>query len=93
LSKWTELVVDHKQPNSFSIIVDRFKEVTNLDFDKIEYTLNAQNHLIFTDTNLTEQFRKYHKEKAILRIVRKECNLSRTGFARIKKTSKDLTIK
>ncbi len=25
LSKWTELAVDHRQPNTFSIIVDRFK--------------------------------------------------------------------
>ncbi len=93
LSTWTELVVDHRQPNTFSIIVDRFKEVNKIDLDVIEYTSNDQNHLVFQDGNLTESFKKYHQEKANLRIVRAECNSSRTGMARIKRTTKDLTIK
>ena len=93
LSRWTELAVDHRQPNTFSVIVDRFKEVNRIELDRIEYTSNDQNHIIFKDDNWTEQFRKYHMEKANLRIVRTECNSSRTGLARIKRTSKDLTIK
>lgn len=93
LSKWTELAVDHRQPNTFSVIVDRFKEVNRIDLEIIEYTSNDQNHIIFKDDNWSEQFRKYHMEKASLRIVRSECNSSRTGLARIKRTSKDLTIK
>jgi hypothetical protein len=93
LSKWTELVVDHRQPNTFSIIVDRFKEVDKIDLDIIEYTSNDQNLIVFKDNSWTEQFRKYHMEKASLRIVRTECNSSRTSLARIKRTSKDLTIK
>lgn len=93
LSKWTDLVVDHRQPNTFSIIVDRFKEVNRIDLDAVEFTSNEQNHIIFKDDNLTQEFKNYHKEKANLRIVRKECNSSRTGMARIKKTSKDLIIK
>ncbi len=92
LSKWTELVVDHRQPNTFSIIVDRFKEVTNLDLEAIEYTSNAQNQIIFKDESLTEDFRAYHKNKANLRLVRKECNSSRAAMARVKKTTKDLTV-
>lgn len=93
LLKWTELVVDHRQPNTFSIIVDRFKEVNRINLGEIEYTSNEQNLIIFKDENLTQNFKKYHKEKASLRVVRKECNSSRTGMARIKKTKKDLTIK
>lgn len=93
LSKWTELVVDHRQPNTFSVIVDRFKEVNSIQLDIIEYTSNDQNHIIFKDDILTKQFRKYHMEKASLRIVRIECNSSRTGLARIKRTTKDLTVK
>jgi len=27
ISEWSELVVDHRQPNTFSIILDRFKEI------------------------------------------------------------------
>lgn len=92
LSKWTELVVDHRQPNTFSIIVDRFKEVNKIDLDSIEFTSNGQNHVIFEDDKWAESFKQYHKEKASLRIVRIECNSSRTGMARIKRSSKDLTI-
>lgn len=93
LSKWTELAVDHRQPHTFSIIVDRFKEVNNFNFDVIEYSSSLGNQLVFKDENLTQSFRDYHKTKANLRIVRKECNSSRTGLARVKKTTKDLTIK
>ena len=93
LSKWTELAVDHRQPNTFSIIVDRFKEVNRIDLETIEYTSSDQNHVVFKDENWTDKFRKYHTEKASLRIVRIECNSSRTGMARLKRTSKDLTIK
>lgn len=93
LSKWTELVVDHRQPNTFSVIVDRFKEVNSIEINKIKFSTNEHNYIIFKDNNLTEHFKKYHKEKASLRIVRKECNSSRTGLARIMRTSKDLTVK
>lgn len=93
LSKWTELAVDHRQPNTFSIIVDRFKEVNNFDLEAIEYDSNQYNHIVFKDENLAQRFKDYHKAKANLRIVRKECNSSRTGLARVKKTAKDLTVK
>lgn len=93
LSKWTELVVDHRQPNTFSVIVDRFKEVNKIALDLIKYTSNDHNHTIFEDEFLTSQFKKYHMEKANLRIVRTECNSGRTGMARLKRTSKDLIIK
>ncbi|WP_234733576.1 DUF3223 domain-containing protein [Tellurirhabdus bombi] len=93
LSKWTELVVDHRQPNTFSIIVDRFKEVNNFDLEALEYDSNQHNHIIFKDEALGQSFKDYHKAKAHLRIVRKECNSSRTGLARVKKATKDLTVK
>lgn len=92
LSKWTELVVDHRQPNTFSTIVDRFKEINKFDFNTIKYFANSENHLVFEDQALIDKFRDYHKKKAVLRLVRKECNSSRTGMARLKKSSKDLTI-
>lgn len=92
LSTWTELVVDHRQPNTFSIIIDRFKEVNKIDLDNIEYTTTDQNHIVFEDDKWAESFKQYHKNKASLRIVRIECNSSRTGMARVKRSSKDLTI-
>ena len=93
LSKWSELAVDHRQPNTFSVILDRFKEVNKINFETIEFITNEINQVVFQDINLAEKFRQYHKEKASLRIVRTECNSSRTGMARLKRTSKDLTIK
>jgi hypothetical protein len=92
LSKWNELVVDHRQPNTFSVIVDRFKELTNIDLETIEYATDDKNNIVFSDAELSEKFRQYHKEKANLRIVRRECNSSRTGMSKIKRTNKDLTI-
>lgn len=92
LSKWTELVIDHRQPNTFSMIVERFKEINGIDLDSIEYETNEQNFFMFKDLDLTHKFKKYHKEKASLRLVRKECNLSRSGMAVLKQSGKDLTI-
>ncbi len=92
MAKWEDLAVDHRQPNTFSVIVDRFKEVKNIKVEEIEYYIDENNFFLFKDENLTSEFQEYHKAKANLRIVKKECNLSRTGMARIKRTSKDLTI-
>lgn len=92
LSNWEDLVVGHRQPNTFSIIVDRFKEVTKMDLEKIDYFTDDNNFLLFKNEELKEQFRNYHKDKATLRVVKKECNSSRTGMAKIKKSTKDLSI-
>lgn len=92
LSKWTELVIDHRQPMTFSVILDRFKEVQHIDLEPIKYISNEQNHIVFEDETLSSKFRDYHKEKAVLRIVRKDCNSGRASMARIKDTAKDLKI-
>lgn len=93
LSTWTELVIDHRQPNTFSMIVDRFKERNEIDAKTVEYTSDDQNLVMFQDARLAEAFVSYHKEKARLRLVRKECNYSRSGMGRVKKSTKDLAIK
>lgn len=92
LSKWTELVIDHRQPKTFSVIVDRFVELHKLDLNQLEYITNDKNQIVFQDGNISIIFRDYHNEKANLRIVRKECNLSRSGLARLKRSTKDLKI-
>ena len=92
LCKWEDLVVDHRQPNTFSIIVERFKEVKQIDIEKIEYFVDDKNQLLFGDQELLTAFVEYHKMKANLRIVKKENNLSRTGMARLKQTPNDLKI-
>ncbi len=92
LCKWESLVVDHRQPNTFSIIVDRFKEVKQIDTREIEYFVNDNNLLLFSDQNLLTEFKSYHNTKANLRIVKKENNLSRTGMARVKQSTNDLKV-
>ncbi len=92
LSAWEELVVDHRQPNTLSIIVDRFIELNRLEISGVEYFQDERNNVMFKDINLRKNFRKYHKEKATLRIVRKELNSSRTSQARVKAGPKDLKI-
>ena len=92
LSTWEELVVDHRQPNTLSVIVDRFKEVNNIVLDNLEYKTTKDNLIIFKDPELVRRFVLYHQNKATLRIVRKECNSSRSAMGRVKKSPKDLTI-
>jgi hypothetical protein len=92
-SKWTDLVVDHRQPNTFSIIVDRFIEMNKIKLEDVEYVTDENNLCIFKDNDLLQSFKEYHKEKAVLRIVRKECNSSRAHQGRLKEQKKDLKIK
>lgn len=93
LAKYEELNVDHRQPNTFSVIVDRFIELNNLDIEKIEYIQIDGGPNELKDNNLIQKFRKYHQEKANLRIVKKDLNLGRSFQARINRQKKDLTIK
>ncbi len=92
LSKWENLVIDHRQPNTFSVIVDRFIELNDIDINKVDYVTSSGNLLLFKDEHLIEKFKNYHKKKATLRIVRKECNSGRAYQARIAPQKKDLNI-
>jgi hypothetical protein len=87
-----DLVVDHRQPNTLSVIIDRFIEVNKIDIDKVEYTINPNKLTDFKDENLKNTFRIYHKDKALLRIVDKNLNASRSGLARLKQMKDDLRI-
>lgn len=92
LSSWTELNVDHRQPNTLSIIIDRFIELQKIDLKKVEYEKDNENKTFLADKELEDKFREYHIEKANLRIVRKEKNLSRSHQGRVKCQKKDLHI-
>lgn len=92
LCLWEELNVDHRQPNTFSVIVDRFIEVNNIDVLSIEYIETVDHVYEFKDEEISNAFKKYHKQKANLRIVKKGNNLGRSHQARIKRQKKDLTV-
>jgi len=72
--------------------------IENIRIGKVQFNTKCfellyRNLYIFKDNELFENFRKYHKEKAVLRIVRKECNSSRAHQGRLKEQKKDLRIK
>lgn len=92
LSTYEELNVDHRQPNTFSVIVDRFIEVNGIDIKNTTYILKDGCPNELSDINLKTKFQEYHKEKANLRLVRKDLNKGRSYQARIKRQKKDLTI-
>ena len=89
---YEELNVDHRQPNTFSVIVDRFIEIKNLNIKEIELLQIEGGPNEIADEKLKAEFREYHKEKANLRLVKRELNLSRAHQGRLGKTIKDLTI-
>ena len=93
LCKWEELNVDHRQPNTFSVILDRFIEIKQIDINKIEYEEYIDSVYVLKNNELAKEFREYHKEKANLRIVKKDNNLGRSHQARLGRQKKDLTIK
>jgi hypothetical protein len=92
LLKYEELNVDHRQPNTFSVIVDRFVELRNIDLKNIEYITIDGGPNELADKKLKEDFRQYHKDKANLRIVKKTLNLGRSYQARVNRQKKDLQI-
>lgn len=93
LAKYEELNVDHRQPNTFSVIVDRFIELKKIDIEKIEYIGIGGGPNELKDDKLKQEFRMYHQDKANLRIVKKNLNLGRSFQARVSRQKKDLTIK
>ena len=92
LCKWKDLVIDHRQPNTFSVIVDRFIEINEIDITKVDYIEIFDGVYEFGDEALSNQFKSYHKEKANLRIVKREINSGRAYQGRIKPQKKDLKI-
>lgn len=92
LCSWEELNVDHRQPNTFSVIIDRFIEVNCIDINKVEYIEIIDSVYMFKDVELGLKFKEYHKNKANLRIVKKKMNLGRSYQARLSRQKKDLTI-
>ena len=64
--------IDHKEPITFSFIVNKFKKEYGESFEIIEIDGNKY----FKDKKYEEQFRNFHNNIAILRILRKDLNLS-----------------
>lgn len=90
--KFEDLEVDHRQPNTLSVIIDRFIELNQIEIDKVEYKFEPYKLSSFKSSKLTKSFKDYHKDKALLRVVEKSLNHSRSGLARLQVMKDDLKI-
>ncbi|NOQ93533.1 MAG: hypothetical protein GQ547_02730 [Methylophaga sp.] len=92
LLKWEELNIDHRQPNTFSVIVERFVEKNSITLESIEYNEIDGGQDELADIKLKELFILFHKEKANLRLINQGLNLGRSHQSRINRQKKDLVI-
>ena len=90
--RWEELVVDHRQPNTFSVIFDRWLEVRAINVDDVETVADATLRIVFADAAIAQDFRAYHQKLATLRVVRRDLNASRSAMGRVARSSKDLLV-
>jgi hypothetical protein len=90
--RWEDLVVDHRQPNTFSVIFDRWLEARALNVDEVETTTDSTLRVVFADAALAQDFRVYHQKLATLRVVRRDLNASRAAMGRVCRSSKDLIV-
>ena len=67
-------------------------ELNNINLSEVEYFQIGGDMDEIANNELKEKFRQYHKDKANLRVVKKNLNLGRSFQARVNRQTKDLTI-
>jgi hypothetical protein len=92
LHDWENLCVDHRQPNTLSVIIDRFIEVSDVNLKIVGYRYVDGGPDEFQDNALKQSFRDYHRKKATLRVVHRSLNSSRAFQGRVSRNTKDLAI-
>lgn len=71
-----EAHVDHTPPNTFNKIVLDYKDINDIDVDKIEFAENSTGiGRIFKDSKLRNDFAHYHMQTAKLRVISATENL------------------
>lgn len=70
--------VDHVPPITFDAIVDEFIQLYSIEPEEVNLTGVKDGEIgdNFSDSNLSELFRRFHNEKAQLRLVSPKANLS-----------------
>ena len=78
--------IDHRAPLTFEVIVTTFLESRGLSLDQVPITKGQDDQVSpeITDTNLAEEFRKYHAGIARLDFVKKNIHLAQAPRQRIK---------
>ncbi len=84
-----EAHVDHKPPQTFSVIVKAFTIAGDIDLLAVRYRRSSIFGVELEDTGVADAFDRFHKKMAVLRIVRAAENLRTSYAARITPTAKD----
>ncbi|MDQ7049938.1 MAG: DCL family protein [Enterobacterales bacterium] len=89
LISYDDAHADHREPFTFSAIAHFFYKSKGLDLGAIEYETEGKYGNEFTDSELINSFREWHKENAKIRIVHGKTNLSKGYLGRVKATKAD----
>lgn len=89
--EWEDCQIDHKAPLTFSVIVKSFIVATKQDLNAIQYTFDRFVNE-FADDQLVNQFREFHEQMAVLRVLSKNSNRRLSSSARITPTKKDTAL-
>ncbi|EDY83709.1 hypothetical protein VDG1235_3336 [Verrucomicrobiia bacterium DG1235] len=84
--------VDHKPPLTFSVIVKAFIQARKLDTGGVVFMTDKDGMEILADEELSKDFREFHKDMAVLRILSKTANLKGASKGRIAPTKNDGTL-
>ena len=89
--EWEDCQIDHKAPLTFSVIVKSFIVATRQDLNAVQYTFDR-----FVDEfaaeQLANQFRDFHEQMAVLRVLSKGSNRRLSSSARLTPTKKDTVL-
>lgn len=89
---WDEAHVDHKSPNSFSVIVQFFVSSQGIDPTQVSYERTGLYGHELADASLAAAFQTWHRKNAVLRVIDGGRNLAKASLARIKPTKDDHTL-
>ena len=92
LISYEEAHADHREPFTFSAIAHFFYKSKGLDLEVIQYDTKGKYGNEFSDLEIIDSFREWHKENAKLRIVHGKTNLRKGYLGRVKATKADGTV-
>lgn len=84
--------VDHKPPLTFSVIVKGFLAARKIDPQKVCIREIDDIKMGFEDDELASDFREYHRQMAVLRIIQKRLNVEKASKGRIRPSARDGTL-
>ncbi len=84
--------LDHREPFTFSVIVHFFIQANGIDLNSVEYVTECKYGNELKNHEIADKFRDWHRENAILRIVKGKANLAKSYLGRVSITKADLTL-